>query len=114
MASLARRLVAVAALADAQQVALLEGQVLDEAVFSEIVDPLVDDDLEHFFAGVGAAQLAARVASAGARDSASDRAVLDALRGVVRVTADRAHVVARVARCDDSAVAAQAVGSGAR
>src|SRR5947207_1144691 len=109
----ARRLVAVAACPDAEQVALLEGQVLDEAVPPKVVDPFVDHDLDHLLARLAADDLAA-LARARAGDTAAQRAVFDPLRSVIGIPANGFDVVAAVAGRDDAPVAGQAVGARAR
>src|SRR3954469_5021344 len=108
-----RWLVPVAARTDADEAALLEGDVFDEAVAAKIVNPFVDHDLDDLLPRLAATNLAP-FARAGSGDATAQGAVFDALRGVVRLATNRLHVVARVSAGNDATVATQAVGVSAR
>ncbi len=111
--SLKPGLVAVLAGTSGDEVAVLEGHLLDEAVPTKIVNPLVDHHLDDPLARLTAANLAG-FARAGSGGATSHRAVFDALGRVVGLAADRLHVVTRVAVRDDATLAALTVGASAQ
>src|SRR4051812_30944741 len=101
-------LVTVAPFVNRDEPAVLEPQILDEAIAPEVVGPVVDDDLDRAL-DLGVAAPAAVLVVARRRHSDAHGSIFDMVHGRVRIAAQRLHLVSRVTRRREPVAATQTV-----